>query len=383
MKTASVPKHTLLCASVFSALMVFGGYQMISAATNPDGLIYPATMSDFREGRSTQTLEKQLDHKLPVRQAFITFANSMRYQLLGGGGDQVRIGRDGWLFLTDEVKYEADPNQAKFNDPTVSLKIRVDLITEVSRRLTNQGVQLIVALVPDKARLYGSRLSSQQYPIYNESRYQDALRALLANQVNVVNLLAPMRLAAQSNEIYYRTDTHWNQAGAKLAAKELADFIAKLNLNYPKIAFNTTAQTAAVERSGDLIRLMGVEHAPEAFKPKSDREAIETTALSKSDTAPAQGLFGDASVPVVLVGTSYSLRGNFHGQLQQALSTTVLNTAKDGGGFLQSITAYLNDEAFRTSKPQAIVWEIPERMLRSTIDAERSWLTTKLSSLGR
>jgi alginate O-acetyltransferase complex protein AlgJ len=81
-------------------------------------------------------------------------------------------------------------------------------------------------------------------------------------------------------------------------------------------------------------------------------------------------------MPVVLTGTSYSQRGNFHGFLQQALSAKVLNTAKDGGGFLHGATQYLKDEAFRSSKPKVLIWEVPERFLGAEPEGEEKWLQT-------
>jgi alginate O-acetyltransferase complex protein AlgJ len=66
--------------------------------------------------------------------------------------------------------------------------------------------------------------------------------------------------------------------------------------------------------------------------------------------------------------------------MQQALSSKVLNTAKDGGGFLQAVTAYLTDEAFRSSKPKVLIWEVPERFLMTKLEDEPKWLAkVKLS----
>jgi alginate O-acetyltransferase complex protein AlgJ len=56
------------------------------------------------------------------------------------------------------------------------------------------------------------------------------------------------------------------------------------------------------------------------------------------------------------------LRANFHGQLQEQLKTEVLNVAKDGGGFMQAMSDYLNDDAFRTAPPKLVIWEVPERV---------------------
>jgi alginate O-acetyltransferase complex protein AlgJ len=237
-------------------------------------------------------------------------------------------------------------------------------------------VKLVVALVPDKARLYAQHLNNGDYPSYNKGRYQAALEGLKNNNVTTANLFAALEPTARTGEIYYRTDTHWNQLGAMLAAKEIASVIKALKLDLKSTLFSTQANAAEEMRSGDLIRLMGMEFVPSRLRPKLDRETPEITTEKPAATTEkvSTGLFDDAGVPVVLAGTSYSLRANFHGRLQEFLQTKVLNTAKDGGGFLQAMTAYLKDDAFRTSKPQVLVWEVPERMLQSPLGDEAGWL---------
>ncbi len=379
--TQATPKHTLLCASVFSGLMVFGSYQIMLSATNPTGLEYPRTFKAFQVGELTQGLEKQLDLKLPIRSTLIALANTIRYQLFGGAGDQVRTGKDNWLFIADELKYEGPRAHSKSTvDTAAALQTRVGLITDLSKQLEAQGVKLVVALVPDKARIYADQLKNADYPAYNQGRYKSALDGLKSNGVTTVDLFAVLAPAAKQGEIYYRTDTHWNQKGAVLAAKEIASVVQSLKLDLQKTTFTTQAAAQSEERPGDLIRLMGLEFVSNRLRPKSDQESIEITVevIEKGAAPKSVGLFDDTSVPVALVGTSYSLRANFHGRLQEFMSVKVLNTAKDGGGFLQAMTAYLKDDAFRTAKPRVLIWEIPERMLQSPLRDEKGWLEKNL-----
>jgi alginate O-acetyltransferase complex protein AlgJ len=376
----NTPKHTLLCAAIFCGLMVFGGYQIIAASMNPD-LEYPKSLKAFKEGEMTQTLEKQLDLKLPIRSTSIAFANTIRYQLFGGSGEQVRSGKDDWLFIAEELKFEGPTVRSKAEvDTAAALNTRIDLVTGLAKRLEAQGVKLVVALVPDKARLYADKLKSADYPSYNQLRYQTAFDSLQKNGITTVNLLQALAPMAKQKEIYYRTDTHWNQIGAAIAAKEIAAVVQNLKIDLPRTTFTTRPEGAPQERSGDLLRLMGLEFVPNVLRPKPDQEIAEITVEAASAKEPAKGanLFGDVGVPVVLAGTSYSLRANFHGRLQEFLSAKVLNTAKDGGGFLQAMTAYLKDESFRSSKPQVLVWEIPERMLQSPLKDEKGWLEKSL-----
>jgi alginate O-acetyltransferase complex protein AlgJ len=355
---AAVAGITLLC------VMLAGLWQIVAAAWNPAQLDFPRTWLDFREGRTTGALEKQLDKKLPARSALITIANTLRYLLTGGGGDQVRVGSGGWLFLTDELKF--DP------DGSAHLDARATLFGGAARGLNRQGVKLVVALVPDKARLYSSKLIDGHYPAYNLSRYRDSLAALRKQDVTVVDLLTPLAAAALQRQVYYSSDTHWNQTGAQISAIQVGLAVRNLGVELEKTTFVTTAAGEKTERPGDLIRLMGLGDTPNALRPPPDIEIPVVT--KQTSIEAASGLFGDAALPVALTGTSYSLRGNFHGFLQQALSAKVLNTAKDGGGLLQAATAYLKDDAFKSAKPKILVWEVPERFLYTKLDLEPNWL---------
>ncbi len=384
-------KHAIACAVVLGVVVAAGAQQMVRAVLNTDGLELATEPRKFFDGTLTQALEKQLDQKMPARASLIAFANGLRYVLLGGSGEQVRLGRDGWLFLTDELRHYggngvgngvgngaangagngAGNGAATDADPERWFERRIDLISTLAQRLKSQGTILVVALVPDKARVYRSQLGGGGYPDFNEGKYQQALAAMRTRGVAVVDLLRPLERGARSHEVYYRTDTHWNQVGASLAAQAITQRIRSLKVELESAQFVSETQVPVQERPGDLLRLMGLVQVSNRWRPLPDREAPVNT--REVGAAPAaNSLFGDSSVPVVLTGTSYSLRGNFHGYLQQGLGAKVLNTAKDGGGFLQAITAYLDDESFKTSKPKVLVWEIPERMLKTPLTDETS-----------
>ena len=77
-----------------------------------------------------------------------------RYRITRGADDQVRVGTDGWLYLTDEVKYE--PRAAD------NMALRVGTVAKTAEALKAQGVQLLVAVVPDKVRM-AYRLSLDEW----------------------------------------------------------------------------------------------------------------------------------------------------------------------------------------------------------------------------
>lgn len=353
-------------ALVLVLVMGIGATQAFMAWRKPSELALPATWEDFATGKTTHALATALDNKMPLRGDFIAVANGLRYRLLHGSIADVVIGRDDWLFLTEEFNYDGPAKQP--------FETRIKLITDARQALRAQGVDLLIALVPDKSRVYSKYLMTGKYPTYHASRYADALRELRQNHVNVVDLLTPLEAGRAGGATYYRTDTHWNQRGARIAADAIARVAFDGKPCDPATPFQTAATGPVAAHHGDLVRLLGLDHAISQLRPRPDLEAPMTTSEKPGSDAGGMGLFGDAGVPVVLVGTSFSLRGNFNGALQEAMQCRVLDSAQDGGGLLQSPSAYLTDEAFKQSKPKLLIWEIPERFLTLPLTKESTWL---------
>lgn len=373
------PRSASLSAILLVLTMAFGIWQLFVAGRDVAGLKVDA--NEIRSGRTSAALEKQLNAKLPAHDSLIAIANGLRYLLLRGANSQVRVGRDNWLFLSEEMQPHA---AAKAN-----LAARVNLMAQVSRQMQKDGVTLVILLVPDKIRLYPQYA---YWATHEHARYALALHWLAQQQVYTVDPLPALQQAA-SHAVYYHSDTHWNQRGAQIVAQQVALQVTQM---MPRIASQTPASAAnqppqpgkpglpwdatefelhpsgpQQERAGDLLRLMGLEHSPNWLRPSPDREAPLQIKQTSAD-APA-GLLDDVALPVVLTGTSYSLRGQFHGFLQQALHAKILNAAKDGAGFMQATQAYLADDAYKSAKPKLVIWEVPERFLTAALEGEVAW----------
>lgn len=349
---AKAPLEVWLAGAVMVALMAWGGWQAFQSIQHPSLATVPSAWADIRSGVASDKFSKHLDNHLPARNALIATANAGRYLVFQGAGDSVRLGRDEWLFSVEELAYSPQSMS--------QMSKRVAQVVALSAALEQRGIKLVVALLPDKARVHAAQLASGQYPHWQADRYATALGALQSGKVETVDVLAAM-LPATTDSLFYATDTHWNQVGADVAARRIAAQVRALVQDLPPTAFVTRSAEQAVPRVGDLLRLMGLADVPDWARPDADREAQQTTV--RASPAATGGLLDDSSMPVVLVGTSYSQRANFHGALQQHLSAEVLNVAKDGGGFFKSMHEYLGDEAFTSAPPRVIVWELPERVL--------------------
>lgn len=350
--TRDIDRHSRFATAAMIVVLAVGVWQVGVALARIDFHSIPSSLVDFRTGRTAAGVQHAIENALPWREEMIATASALRYALARGSREEVRVGRGGWLFLGEELQFS--PESAAL------AARRLALVDETNRALKAKGILLVVALVPDKSRVYSQYVAASDVPSQHAARYADALRTLRSQGVETVDLLAPLANAAREDQAYYRTDTHWNQRGAKIAAESIAASVHAHGIALAASKFRTTEGVEGA-RAGDLIRLMGLEHAPKWLRPADDRERPAKTEEA-AETAGAS-LLGDYEIPATLIGTSYSMRANFHGFLQQALGARVLNAARDGSGFFQSANEYFRDESFRTSPPKVVIWEIPERVL--------------------
>ncbi len=332
------------------------------------GVLAALTLRGMGAG-TAQDFNSRFADALPIRQHLIQTVNALRYRFLQSADDAVQLGQGGWLYLTQDLQQPADA--------TKSWQTRAQAVIRLSNALKTRGVKLVMAVSPSKARIHPEHLLGMKLSSDMQAGYAGFANTLERGGVSVVHLETALGAAAKKQEVYYRTDTHWNTAGARVAARAVAQTIRKLGIDLTSSSFKTS-RASLQERSGDLIRLMSLDGLQAPWRPASDLEAPEQT---KSLEAANQGLLGTPSAEVVLVGTSYCLRGNFHGALQETLGATVLNLAKEGSGFERRMTAYLNDSAFENAPPKILIWEFNERFLYQPIDAALPSL--KASTIGK
>jgi alginate O-acetyltransferase complex protein AlgJ len=301
----------------------------------------------------------------------VTVDRVTAYLVTGDLGAQVRRGCDNWLFLTDELTLHPDR--------MANAAGHVQMVKEVAAYLKARNIGLAVVPVPDKSRVQSAALCGVKRPAVFEGRLADFEAQLKAAGIGVVDLLAPMNAAG--GERYYRTDTHWNERGAKASAVAVAAALRQVGLAPAQKAEFHVSTEPPRERVGDLIRLAGLDHVPYPLRPRGDEEA--PTVIEQSAAANV-GLLDETPPPeLAVVGTSFSRRADFVPFLSLALSAPVENRAEDGGGVANAAIAYFATPEFLKSPPRAIVWEIPERMIEEPVPASDEHWAQTLQQFGK
>jgi alginate O-acetyltransferase complex protein AlgJ len=251
---------------------------------------------------------------------------------------------------------------------------RADILAQVAARLKARHIDLVVAIVPDKARVVAENMDGPR-SAQATARLAQWISMLRSRGIMPVNIYDSVLKRPDRAALWWRTDTHWSQQGAKLGAQAIADaVVTKIDRSHH---FVTTEEAVLSDAPGDMLRLMALDKLPDQFgiklRPAIDRQHRAHTV--EQQTGPSDGLLdAGPEIEVALMGTSFSLNANFAGYLEQALGAKVLNTAEFGGGFARSAAHYLNGRTFRETTPRLIIWEMSERVVGQPLNAEDSAL---------
>ncbi len=164
-------------------------------------------------------------------------------------------GREDWLFWTGEGNIDDYQNAHPFS--RADLEQIEGKLSAVQRRLAAQGIAFLVAPAPNKETIYPEMLPPEIVKIGKQSRL-DQLLAYLEEKHSAVKVLdlRPVLLDNKAqHQLYYRTDTHWNDYGAYYASTEI---FKALQRDFPQLQ-PPGLETYRLQQetiSGDLARLL-------------------------------------------------------------------------------------------------------------------------------
>ncbi|MDD1016673.1 alginate O-acetyltransferase [Pseudomonas rubra] len=309
------------------------------------------------DGKLAKAAETHYDEQFPLKRIGTNLWAALDFKLFNEGRPGVVLGREHWLFSDEEFKPVANSDQ--FEQENLAL------IRGVRDTLQQRGVQLVLAIVPAKARLYPEYLGAQTPASLHSDLYNEFHAQARQAGVFAPDLLAPLQEAKARGQVFLRTDSHWTPMGAEVVAQHLAAAVARQTLLNGAPQLFVTEQRQSAPYKGDLTNFLPLDPLFSNLLPPPDTLQKRSTRPAHAAGASGDALFADTQIPVVLIGTSYSANPNwnFLGALQQALRSDVVNYAEDGHGPLLPMLKYLQTDAFKNSAPQLLIWEFPERYL--------------------
>jgi hypothetical protein len=200
--------------------------------------------------------ESWFDDRLPFREKLLEWHAHWKVNELGvSSSDKVILGKSGWLFL-DEARSE---NNSRTGGAAEQAAAWLTVLQRRHTWLSERGIQYVVVLTPEKHDVYAEFLPARYHPL-SGSTGAEMLAA--SAQPWILDLRPVLIEATKTRDVYFQTDTHWNDDGAYEAYAAILSRIG--SSPKPRAAFDVSFQP----HLGDLVQML---HLPNPVTEATQR----------------------------------------------------------------------------------------------------------------
>lgn len=190
---------------------------------------------------------------------------------------QVIIGKDGWLYLGDTYEQTISDDRRVATEADITTGKRIGAATKAwEAYLAGKGVKVFRIMIgPNKGTIYPEYMPSWAKPVL--SNPTDALLAETGEEIFID--LRPPLLAAKdtlSEDMYFKTDSHWNALGAGVAFRAFAQQVGKAapEIRWPsERVYELSGITP--RNGGDLANFLRLTASLSDYDPKINSEILQ------------------------------------------------------------------------------------------------------------
>jgi hypothetical protein len=231
-------------------------YPFIFALTFCGILIIPI----FKSGISIRTFENTFLGHEKLIEAF----NTLRIRLGDRVFPNVIIGKNGWLYYTAAKTM----NEYQGSNPYTpdEMKEVGGSWDALAVQLKQKGIKLVVLIAPDKNTVYPEYLPSQIKRIGPQSRLDQFVEYMQNHgKTTVIDIRPDLIEASKTEQVYYKTDTHWNPRAEYIA---YAKIMSVLSRRFPELVIHPYSDYEIVH--GGLVtfgipRILGTPRIQEEY----------------------------------------------------------------------------------------------------------------------
>lgn len=208
--------------------------------------------------------ESFYNDRIPFRNQLISMINNISYFVFKDTtGDQVMIGKDGWLFIEDPMQGNAKANYLGEGLLTEEeLKAIADNLLANEKFLNDKGIEFIIFISPNKSRVYPEYMPEYMGEPAEKYQLQQILDYLRANtDLRIVydydDIMTAKGKLNPDYLLFHKADTHWNNLGAYVGASSL---MRELGIDVRDVS-----DISIEEVPGDASDLGGMLHMKNCF----------------------------------------------------------------------------------------------------------------------
>lgn len=172
-------------------------------------------------------LDDSINDRIGFRDPVMQFYNNLYYKHLQGNHGQVIVGKEGWLFFKDSI-----PEYTGTNYDEETTAYQVSIVKALDEWCRQRDIQLIFAIYPSKTAVYDNYMPDY---LQQAQRLRMDLVVEMLEQEGILVTYAKNALVANrdTQELYRRSDTHWNAYGARYALEDMLDKLGLPSYDIP------------------------------------------------------------------------------------------------------------------------------------------------------
>ncbi len=204
-------------------------------------------------------IENYLIDRLSTRSAMIRLHSQLNVIIFKSSppGIKAFIGKDDWLFLSGE-ELRTFTGTELFTEGEMQ-----EFKTEILRRqqiLSSHKTKLLIAIVPNKANIYPEHMPDHIGKAEHYGYGQQLLEYLKKNNLPVIDLYKALAQNKTHHDLYFKTDNHWNDLGAFVAANYV---LSEMKKDFPSITLPDTITYPVKikkEKGGPIAEMLSIEN---------------------------------------------------------------------------------------------------------------------------
>lgn len=171
---------------------------------------------------------------------------------------QVIVGKDDFLFLGNNYAKIIDKTEGKFPYTENDIDKWTDKLKNLQQWYEQRDIKFVMVIASNKHTVYNNKLPNNVPYQENKTITDEIVKYAKSKNINILNLKDILRANKVDNQLYFTTDTHWNNLGASIGFKHTIDFINSIyNIDYKMPEYDLTLTKRA---SGDLAGFLKIRN---------------------------------------------------------------------------------------------------------------------------
>lgn len=260
--------------NIFSRQLSMDNHENRLLTTLPDVLSQPL-------GQLPDELNTFLADNSPFRYQLVVANAVLNYRVFGTvESDQVLMGKDGWLFYKDgpDAATPVANYQGLVRMNESRLAELAQNLQQLSDAFAENGGTLVVSFAPSKDLIYPEYMPDN-YPVLSQVDLTRQVADYLGANTTVHISYVPEKLQQAKSivPLYFKTDTHWNHAGALLALDDVLARADAENQRPQDYDFHENGtQTGDLANVAALYTLLpaDTDYYPANYAPARDQRSV-------------------------------------------------------------------------------------------------------------